>query len=423
MEQYLSIKADHKDVLLLYRMGDFYETFYEDAKLLSKTIGIALTKRAHGKSADVPLAGFPYHALDNYLPKLLNAGLRVAICEQVEDPKLAKGVVKREVIEIASPGATLSDKLLDSRSNNFLIAVSFNNNICGMAVADVSTGSLQVAEISVSVLLEHLLRYQPKEVLVAKQDAEKLKTLSKNHLSTIFTERDDWIFSRDYTYNILQDHFKTHSLKGYGINRMESAVISAGVIIHYLQENYKTRLQHFNGVQILNLSDYMILDESTRRNLEIAETITGSGKEYTLLQVLDNTVTPMGARLFKQWLQQPLLDKKEIEQRLDIVGELFENRTLRNELIDHLKGLFDLERLLGKIVTGKANARDLINLKQSLELVEPVKKTIETSGSKLIKNAFNKFNGLGRLVKKINDAIIENPPLTIQEGGLIRKRA
>jgi DNA mismatch repair protein MutS len=421
MEQYLNIKADHKDILLLYRMGDFYETFYDDAKLLAKTLGIALTKRAHGKSADVPLAGFPYHALDNYLPKLLNAGLRVAICEQVEDPKLAKGVVKREVVEIASPGATLSEKLLDSRSNNFLLAVSFEDDMCGMAIADVSTGSLQVAEIPDSKLLEHLIRYKPKEILISRQDSERIKNLLKNHLSSVFTERDDWIFSRDYTYNILQNYFKTHSLKGFGINRLDAAIIAAGVIIHYLQENYKGRLEHFYRLQVLNLSKYMALDQSTRRNLEIAETISGSGKNYTLLQVLDHTVTPMGARLFKQWLQQPLLDKKEIEYRLDIVNELFENRPLRNELIDHLKGLFDLERLLGKIVTGRANARDMINLRQSLELVEPVKKTIEADSSDCLKKAFNKFDTLDKLVKQINDAIIENPPITIQEGGIIHK--
>lgn len=421
MEQYLSIKADHKDVLLLYRMGDFYETFYDDAKVLAKTLGIALTRRAHGKSADVPLAGFPYHALDNYLPKLLNAGLRVAICEQVEDPKLAKGVVKREVVEIASPGATLSEKLLDSRSNNFLLAISFKDNICGMAIADVSTGSLQVAEIPEGKLQEHLIKYQPKEILISRQDAERIKILLKNHLSSIYTERDTWIFSGDYTSNILQEHFRTHSLKGFGIDKMEAAIIAAGVIIHYLQENYKARLEHFCSLQVLNLSKYMALDQSTRRNLEISETISGFGKNYTLLQVLDHTVTPMGARLFKQWLQQPLLEKKEIEHRLDIVNELFENRPLRNELIDHLKDLFDLERLLGKIVTGRANARDIINLRQSLELVKPVKKTIEADGSDILKKAFNKFNTLDKLVKQINDAIIENPPVSIHEGGIIRK--
>jgi len=228
MEQYLSIKADYRDVLLLYRMGDFYETFYEDAKLLAKTLGIALTKRAHGKSAEVPLAGFPYHALDNYLPKLLNAGLRTAICEQVEDPKLAKGVVKREVVEIASPGATLSDKLLDSRNNNFLAAVHITENKCGLAVADVSTGSLQIFEFEPDLLLEQLIRYQPKEILVSQQYSENLQLKSKNRLEAVFTKREDWIFSFDYAYDLLINQFKTHSLKGFGCDGMEAAVTAAG---------------------------------------------------------------------------------------------------------------------------------------------------------------------------------------------------
>jgi len=421
MDQYLSIKADYKDVLLLYRMGDFYETFYDDAKVLAKTLGIALTKRAHGKSADVPLAGFPYHALDNYLPKLLNAGLRVAICEQVEDPKLAKGVVKREVVEIASPGATLSDKLLDSRSNNFLLAVCCLENKCGLAIADVSTGSLHLAELPDSILLEQLIRYQPKEILVAKKDAEKVKLLLKNQLSTIFTERDDWIFSREYTYEVLINHFKTHSLKGFGCADLDAGIIAAGVIIHYLEENYKTRLEHFIKLQVLNLSKYMVLDESSRRNLEISETITGIAKQYTLLSVLDYTVTPMGARLFKQWIQQPLLIKKDIDFRLNIVNELFDNRTLRNELLEHMRALFDMERLLGKIVTGRANGRDLLNLKQSLVVIDPIIKTLQNSGSKTIKKAFREFDPLPDLTNLISNAMIENPPLTIQEGGIIKK--
>jgi DNA mismatch repair protein MutS len=420
MDQYLGIKADYKDVLLLYRMGDFYETFYDDAKSLAKTLGIALTKRAHGKSADVPLAGFPYHALDNYLPKLLNAGLRVAICEQVEDPKLAKGVVKREVVEIASPGATLSEKLLDSRSNNFLVSVAFDEDICGLAIADVSTGSFQVSEVSKSVILEQLIRYQPKETLISKKDSQQLKHLTKNHLSTIFTERDDWIFSREYTYDLLLNHFKTHSLKGFGCEEMIAGVVAAGVIIHYLQENYKTRLEHFIKLQVLNLSHYMVLDESSRRNLEISETISGSHKEYTLLSVLDHTVTPMGARLFKQWIQQPLIIKDEIEFRYNIVSELLDNRPLRSELLEHLKQLFDMERLLGKIVTGRANGRDLLNLRQSLEIIDPIRDTIENSGLPELQKAFAGFDPLKDLVDLITRAIVDNPPLTIQDGGLIK---
>jgi len=421
MEQYLSIKADYKDVLLLYRMGDFYETFYDDARILAKTLGIALTKRAHGKSADVPLAGFPYHALDNYLPKLLNAGLRVAICEQVEDPKLAKGVVKREVVEIASPGVTLSDKLLDSRSNNFLIAVSFEGDLCGLAIADVSTGVFQIAEVSEKIFVEQLLRYQPREILVAKKDAEKIRSKTKNFLSTLYTEREDWIFSREYTYDVLLGHYKTHSLKGFGCDHLHAGIIAGGVIVHYLQENYKTRLEHFSKLQVINLSSYMVLDESSRRNLEISETISGSGQQYTLLNVLDYTVTPMGARLFKQWLQQPLLSKKDITKRLDIVEAIYDDRPLRNELINHLKNVFDMERLLGKIVTGRANGRDLLNLKQSLEVIEPIREQFRRTGAKHLQKAFNGLNALPDLTALIGTAIVDNPPITILDGGLIRK--
>ena len=420
MDQYLSIKAEYKDILLLYRMGDFYETFYEDAKLLSRTIGIALTKRAHGKSADVPLAGFPHHALDNYLPKLLNAGLRVAICEQVEDPKLAKGVVKREVVEIASPGATLSEKLLDSRSHNFLIAVYRNGDECGMAVADVSTGSFQISEFPARDLLEQLQRFQPKELLVAKSDFEPMQHLAKQGLNAILTKRDDWIFNREYTYDILLNHFNTHSLKGFGCDDMHSGIIAAGVIIHYLQENYKTRLEHFVQLQVLNLSRYMVLDESTRRNLEISHTIAGNSSGHTLLSVLDYTVTPMGARLFKQWLQQPLLQEDEINHRLDLVAGLKDDRDLRAEIAGKLKTVFDMERLLGRIVTGRANGRDLINLKQSLQVIPPLQTIIRQSGLPVMQETFSQFDPLDPLAQLIEQAIVENPPLTIQEGGLIR---
>lgn len=421
MEQYLSIKSDYQDVLLLYRMGDFYETFYDDAKLLAKTLGIALTKRAHGKTGEVPLAGFPYHALDNYLPRLLSAGLRVAICEQVEDPKLAKGVVKREVIEIASPGATLSEKLLDSRSNNFLIAVDIRDDLCGLAVADVSTGTFQLSEFNRQVLLEQLGRYQPKEILVCAAQYESFRTFIQRRINAIVTKRDDWIFNRDYTYRLLLNHFKTHSLKGFGCEEMDSGVIAAGVVMHYLQENYKSRLEHFVNLQVVNLSNYMILDEGTRRNLEIVETLAASSRETTLLKVLDHTITPMGARLFKQWIQQPLLDPNEINQRLNLISELFEQRDIRRKLQDFLREMYDMERLLGKIVTGRANGRDLLNLRQSLVTLKPIISLIGNSPLPEAAKKFGSLDPLGELTDLIGRALVDSPPLTIQEGGLIRK--
>jgi DNA mismatch repair protein MutS len=420
MEQYLSIKADYKEVLLLYRMGDFYETFYEDANVLAKTLGIALTKRSHGKSSEVPLAGFPYHALDNYLPRLLNAGLRVAICEQVEDPKLAKGVVKREVVEIASPGVTLSEKLLDSRSNNFLIALHIQSGICGMAIADVSTGMFQVSEFDEALLLEQLIRYQPKEILVSAAELSSIQELTRRHLNAIFTKRDDWIFNRDYTYRLLTAHFKTHSLKGFGCEELNAGIIAAGAVIHYLEENYKSRLEHFNSLQSLNLSHYMILDENTRRNLEITEAMNPAGRKTTLLSVLDFTVTAMGARQFKQWIQNPLLDPQQINARLQLVSIFFDDRELRSLLQEDMKEIFDIERLLGKIVTGRANGRDVLNLKQSLVMIEPIRRKLQAGKNDELIRTFGELDALPELTTLIGNAIVDTPPLTIQEGGLIK---
>ncbi len=420
MDQYLDIKADYRDVILLYRMGDFYETFYEDAKLISKVLGIALTRRAHGKSADVPLAGFPYHALDNYLPKLLSAGHRVAICEQVEDPKLAKGVVKREVIEIASPGATLSDKLLDSRTNNYLVAVHYAETICGLAVADVSTGSLQVGQIPTRLLTDQLHQFKPSEILVAARYAGLLGELLANRLNSLITKREDWLLNRDYCYKTLTEHFQTHSLKGFGCEDMDEAIIAGGLLVHYLQENYKTRLGHFARLTLLNSSEYMILDESTRRNLELAETITGQNREHTLLYILDYTVTPAGARLFKQWIQRPLLNPALIRQRLDLVEILVGIPVLTAALSTDLKKIHDLERLLGKIVTGRANARDLQNLAESLQAVPPLRNRLEASGSEPLTRLLPAEMAYLPLAEKIRAALNDTLPLTVQEGGLIR---
>ena len=250
MEQYLKIKTDYQETILLYRMGDFYETFFEDAKTISKVLGIALTKRAHGKSADVPLAGFPYHALDNYLFKLVQAGHRVAICEQVEDPKLAKGVVKRKVIEVVTPGATLSEKLLDQKRNNFLGALAFSDKNIGLALCDISTGEFYVTEIKTDQLIEQIYAFQPKEILVSATQSDVLSTYLTNNFQVIITKRDDWVFNYDYAQELLLNQFRVHSLKGFGLEVLPSAICAAGAIINYLQENYKSNLEHINKVQV-----------------------------------------------------------------------------------------------------------------------------------------------------------------------------
>jgi len=358
--------------------------------------------------------------LDNYLPKLLNNGLRVAICEQVEDPKLAKGVVKREVVEIASPGATLSDKILDSKTNNFLVSISYDDNICGIAIADVSTGTFWVAEFATNYLLDNLIRYQPRELLVANKDYDFVHSLIQNRLNAILTKREDRIYSRDYAYETLISHFKSHSLKGFGCEEMTQGVAAAGVIIHYLNENYKTRLEHFINLHVLNLSQFMILDESTRRNLEIAQSFNSQVETPTLLSVLDFTSTPMGARMIKQWLQHPLLSIGQIRERQQCVGELLKNKTEREELITLLKSIFDMERLLGKIATGRANGRDVINFKNSLVVLQPVKQLFKAKTFKNISKITKTINTLEKLKNEIEKAIVETPPNTIQEGGLIK---
>ena len=415
----MAIKADYKEILLLYRMGDFYETFYEDAKTLARVLGIALTKRAHGKSADVPLAGFPYHALDNYLPKLLNNGLRVAICEQVEDPKLAKGIVKREVVEIASPGATLNEKLLDGKSNNFLMAIYTKNKQSAIAVADVSTGTFWTAEFPSGDLVDNIMRYQPKEILVPEKEYEALEVLLKNHVPAILTRRDDWIFNRDFAYETLITHFKTHSLKGFGCEEMDAGVSAAGAIIHYINENYKTRLPHFIRLSAINFSRYMVLDESTRRNLEI-DWSAAEGKQGTLLSILDQTATVMGGRMLKQWLQHPLLEKNAITDRQACVGELLQSKDVRDELFKLLRSVFDMERLLGKIATGRANGRDVVYLKESLKVLHPIKMLIRENGLNDLQKLSDAIDELPDLTGLIDKALVESPPLTLQEGGLIR---
>ena len=420
MEQYLAIKADYKEILLLYRMGDFYETFYEDAKTLARVLGIALTKRAHGKSAHVPLAGFPYHSLDNYLPKLLNSGLRVAICEQVEDPKLAKGIVKREVVEIASPGATLNDKLLDGKSNNFLMAIFSKNEQSAIAVADVSTGAFWTAEFPKKDLIDNIIRYQPKEILVAEKDFNEISEALKTHTPAILTKRDTWIFNRDFAYETLINHFNTHSLKGFGCEEMDTGVSCAGAIIHYINENYKTRLPHFIHLSAQNFSRFMVLDESTRRNLELDWSAGSEGRQGTLLSILDKTATVMGGRMMKQWLQHPLLEIKEIKHRQTCVKELLAEKGTRETLYKLLRSVFDMERLLGKIATGRANGRDVVYLKESLKALTPIKELIEKGKFVELAGLSAKVSRLETLTAQIDTALVDSPPLTLQEGGLIR---
>jgi len=421
MAQYLKIKAQYKDAILLYRMGDFYETFYDDAKIISKILGIALTKRAHGKSAHVPLAGFPYHALDNYLYKLVQAGNRVAICEQVEDPKAAKGIVKRDVIEIVTPGSTLSDKILDTKTNNFLASVFIEEDKSGLSFVDVSTGEFYTSEFEKVKLEEQLLSINPKEILISSSQKDIFVDLFKSNLNIVITERDDWIFTQDYSRDTLINHFKVHSLKGFDLESFPLALIAAGSSLNYLQENYKSELEQIQHVKVQNLSKYMVLDEATRRNLEINYTLRENIGGNTLLEVIDDTETAMGGRLLRQWVNYPLCEADEVNFRLDIVEELYKNKTELSQLKDLLNACSDMERLITKIATGRANGRDLIYLKTTLIQIPEIKKIIENSPLKKIKKRYKAFKNLPNVIKIIEDAIIENPPLTITDGGVIKR--
>ncbi len=421
MEQYLKIKAQHSDAILLYRMGDFYETFYDDAKLIAKLLGITLTKRAHGKAADVPLAGFPYHALDNYLHKLVEAGHRVAICEQVEDPKLATGVVKREVIEIVTPGATLSDKLLDTDKNNFLAAIFIEDDQVGLALSDVSTGEFHVCESRMDQVYDQLISFYPREILINTSQENQIDFIRRHLPETTITKRDEWIYTSEFGREKLINHFNVHSLKGFGLDDLNLGVIAAGAVIQYLQENYKSSLSHIKNIRTINISDYMILDDSTRRNLEIYSPLRENIGGNTLLDVLDKTQTPMGGRLIRIWLNQPLQKIEIINERLSLVSDLAGGDQLRKDIRNILYEVSDMERLIGKIATGRANGRDLNSLKNSLDIIPRLKKVISESKTDLLQKHFKKMTELPEIIDLISNAISENPPQTITEGGVIKK--
>ncbi len=420
MEQYLAIKAKYQDMILLYRMGDFYETFYEDAKIISRVLGIALTKRSHGKVADVPLAGFPYHALDAYLPKLIKAGHKVAICEQVEDPKKAKTVVKREVVEVITPGTALSEKILDNRSSNYLAAVFIKEETAGVSYCDVSTGAFYISEIPVTDLLNYLQEIDPKELLISQAQEALVGRLLGNRLNAIRTRMDDWIFTHQFAYERLTQHFGTPNLKGFGAEEFPLGIVAAGGVLQYIGENYQNRLEHIRRLSVIPASDVMILDETTRRNLEITASLMGEGREGTLLAILDHTLTPMGSRLLKHWVVHPLIKAAAIQERLDRVSAFFENRSLMENVRAHLEHIADLERLLARISTGRANPRDLVALKNALSYIHPIREALEEAADRRLER-FLELEAVDDVIDLIDRAIVDNPPQTITEGNIIKE--
>jgi DNA mismatch repair protein MutS len=423
MAQYYKIKEQNPDTILLFRVGDFFETFDEDAKTASKVLGITLTKRSNGAAEDVPLAGFPFHAIDNYLPKLVRAGYRVAVCEQVENPKFARGIVKREVIEVVTPGVTLSDKLLDHKRNNYVMAICLKEDVAGISFCDISTGEFYTYEVLPDQITAQIETINPSEVLVQKRDKERLSEIvHKVNRELRVTKLDDWIFNLDYGRELLLMQFKTVNLKGFGIEHLSSGVIAAGAILNYLQETQKANLSHLNHIALYNPSDYMTLDFATKRNLEIIFSMQGGGREGSLIEIMDKTVTPMGARLLKKWISAPLRKLEPIIKRQQSVGELFKNKTLRKNLFKELNEIGDLERLISRVCTGRANPREVVAIKTSLRKVPLLKDLLSSVETRTLKQIQEELNPLEKLVDKIQSALIDSPPLNIADGGIVRSR-
>jgi DNA mismatch repair protein MutS len=421
MTQYYKVKEANPDAILLFRIGDFFETFDEDAKTASKVLGITLTKRANGAAEDVPLAGFPHHAIDTYLPKLVRAGYRVAVCEQVENPKFAKGIVKREVIEVVTPGVTLSDKLLDHKKNNYLLSIYKKDDIAGLSFCDISTGEFYCFEIPSSQIAQQIESISPSEVLVQKRDKEYLTALVHKINSTIrVTKLDDWIFNFEYAKDLLLMQFKTVNLKGFGVESLTTGIISCGAVLNYLQETQKANLSHLNKVSIFNPSEYMALDYSTKRNLEITYSMQDGGREGSLISILDKTQTAMGGRLLKKWITAPLIKLEPILKRQESVEELFKKKVLRRNLSTELNEIGDLERLISKVCTGRANPRELNALKSSLQKVPPIKSLLTEAEVKTLVQLNESLLPLEKLVEKIRKAIVDSPPLSLVDGGVIR---
>ena len=415
MKQYNSIKAKYPDALLLFRVGDFYETFGEDAIKASGILGIVLTKRRNGAAAYVELAGFPHHSLDTYLPKLVRAGHRVAICDQLEDPKLTKKIVKRGVTELVTPGVSLNDNVLEQKENNFLAAVHLSSGISGLALLDISTGEFYLAEGSRDYIDKLLQSFRPSEIVVQRQSRGKFIEYFGDQF--YLTSFDDWVFTRDFAYDILTRQFKTTSLKGFGVEDKEKGVIAAGAAIHYLYETHHDKLSHISHLGRIDEGKYVWLDKFTIRNLELIFPLNPDAK--TLLDVVDRTLTPMGSRLMKRWITLPLKDKAEIESRLQVVEFLTDKAEIEANINDVLKKVGDLERLISKTVAYRVNPREMVQLKRALNAVAELKKICQSTNNEAIKQIAEQLNPCETLSQRLENELFEDPPTAIAKGKVI----
>ena len=417
MKQYRDIKSKYPDSVLLFRVGDFYETFHEDAIIASKVLGIILTKRGAGSNSETKLAGFPYHSLDTYLHKLVKAGHRVAICEQLENPKLTKKIVKRGVTDLITPGVALNDEILSQKTNNFLAAININKSIFGVSFLDISTGEFLVSEGSEEYIVNLIQNFGSKEILITKEDSLKLQNININHDYFYFV--DEWLVNLDTSLKKIKNHFGVTTMKGFGISNKNSGLISASMILHYLEESHKKDLGHIKKLSLINEQSCLQMDRFTLSNLEILNSKFSEGK--SLLDIIDNTITPMGARLLRRWLCFPSIDIKEINIRHEIVSEIMKSYINDQDFIDDFKSIIDIERVVSKIGNLKVNPRELLNLKLSLEKVLLIKKALSKSTNKFLKNISKDLTNNSPVVKILDSYLNHEVPVNISKGGVIRK--
>jgi DNA mismatch repair protein MutS len=417
MKQYYAVKNKYPDAVLLFRVGDFYETFGEDAIKASGILGITLTRRANGSASFVELAGFPYHALDTYLPKLVRAGQRVAICEQLEDPKLTKNIVKRGITELVTPGVSIDDNVLEHRENNFLASVHIEKTLAGVSFLDISTGEFLTAEGSFEYIDKLLNSFQPKEVLFQKG---KEKLFIELFGSKFYTYKlDDWVYTEDAANDRLLRHFETISLKGFGVQSLQLGIIASGAILHYLDFTQHSHLQHISGLSRIEEDRYVWLDRFTVRNLELFHTLNEGAK--TLVQVIDQTISPMGARLLKRWVALPLKDIQRINDRLDVVQKFTENAGLKGDIEEQLRHIGDLERIISKAAVGRVNPREVVQLKVALNAIGPVKELCAASGNRVLIRLAEQLNLCQSIKDRIEQEIFPDPPMMIVKGHVIAK--
>ncbi|WP_330610303.1 DNA mismatch repair protein MutS [Coprococcus comes] len=423
MKQYMQTKEEYKDCILFYRLGDFYEMFFDDALTASKELEITLTGKNCGLEERAPMCGIPYHAVDSYLNRLVSKGYKVAICEQVEDPKTAKGIVKREVIRVVTPGTNLDTQGLDETKNNYIMCIVYMADRYGLSVADVTTGEYLVTELdSQTKLMDELYKFMPSEIVcneafyMSGLDLDDLK----NRLHMAIYSLETWYFDDALCRETLQEHFKVASLEGIGLSDYECGMIASGALLKYLEETQKNSLSHMSRLTRYATGNYMVLDSATRRNLELVETLREKQKRGSLLWVLDKTKTAMGARTLRKYVEQPLIDKESIVKRLDAVAELKDNAICREEIREYLNPVYDLERLVGKITYQSANPRDLIAFQSSLSMLPSVKCILKDMESDLLKEIYEELDPLEELCDLVGRAIQEEPPLAMKEGGIIK---